>query len=370
MVTPGYYPIKGGTETVVRNLSILLNKNDVHTDVMTFNMDKKWNPKWRGKVEENEEITVFKIPGLNWLPIVHSPRITLGFNLIPGRFTNLLKWYDIIHFHEADFSFPLFSFHIRKPKILHLHGIDVDFLKRYHLSRFILKHVADLYISISKQMRKDLTDLGIPREKIAYLPNGVDVKMFCPKKEKEDNLILFVGRITSGKGLHVLLKSLRYLKESIHLVIIGPADWDLPYYQNVFNTSIKRINREGKHKITYLGALNQADIVEWYQKASVFVLPSFSEAFPVVVLEALSCETPVVATAVGGIPEVVRNHENGILVPPNNPLKLAEAIQYLIDNKDIRIRMGRKGRKRVIRNFSLEVTAKKLCNIYQSALNR
>jgi len=370
MVTPGYYPIKGGTETVVRNLSILLKKNGVHTDVMTFNMDRKWSPKWQGKIERIDGITVFKVPALNWLPIEHSPRITLGVNLIPGRFANLLKQYDVIHFHEADFSFPLFSILARKPKIFHLHGISVDFFKRYHLSRAILKHVADLYISISKQMRKDLIDLGIPREKIAYLPNGVDVRLFCPRKEKENNLLLFVGRITSGKGLHVLLESLRYLEESIHLVIIGPADCDLRYYQNLFNTSIEKINREGKHKITYLGALDQADIVEWYQKASIFVLPSFSEALPVALLEALSCETPVIATPVGGVPEVVRNFENGILVPVSNPLKLAEAIQYLLDNKKTRIKFGRAAREKVIRNFSIGVIAKRLCDIYEGIVSR
>jgi glycosyltransferase involved in cell wall biosynthesis len=370
MVTPGYYPVKGGTETVVRNLSILLNKSGVHTDVMAFNMDKKWNSKWSGKIEKIDGITVFKIPALDWLPIVHSPRINLGVNVIPGRFAHLLKKYDIIHFHEIEFSFPLFSSHIKKPKILHLHGLDTNLLERYHIIRFILKHVADLYIAISKQMRKDLTDLGIPEEKIAYLPNGVDVNSFCPKKEKEDNMLLFVGRITYGKGLHVLLKALRYLKESTHLVIIGPAGWDLPYYHNVFSTSIKKINQEGKHKITYLGALDQADIIEWYQKASIFVLPSFWEGFPVTVLEALSCETPVVATPVGGIPEIVQNHENGILVPPGNPLKLAEAVQYLLDNKDIRIKMGRHGRESITKNFSIDVIAKRLREIYQKVIGQ
>jgi glycosyltransferase involved in cell wall biosynthesis len=327
MATPAYYPIKGGTETIVRNLSIILNKKGVHTDVMAFNMDRKWKPKWRGKTEIIDGITVFRVPALNWLPIEHSHKITLGVNLIPGRFTYLLRQYDLIHFHEADFSFPLFSFPARKPKIFHLHGINLLDLKKYHLSRFILKHVADLYIAITKQMRNDLTDLGIPREKIAYLPNMVDVRLFYPKKEKEENLLLFVGRITSDKGLHVLQESLRYLKDSVHLVVIGPADWDREYYQNVFETNMKRINREGKHKITYLGALNQADIVEWYQKASALILPSFREAFPVVALESLSCETPAVATSVGGVSEVLQNHKNGLLVPPNNPIKLAEAIR-------------------------------------------
>jgi len=368
MVTPGFYPVKGGTESVVRSLSILLNEKNIPTAVMTFNMGRKWNPKWRGKVEKIDGITVFKIPALDWLPIAHSPRINLGVNLIPGRFTYLFKEYDIIHFHEAEYSFPLFSFYVRKPKILHLHGLDRNFLERHHIQRFILKHIADLYIAISKQMKKDLVALGVPKEKIVYLPNAIDTNTFCPEKEKEDNMLLFVGRITYGKGLHVLLKALHYLKQSTHLVIIGPPDWDQTYYNNLFNTIIKRINQKGKHKITYLGALDQTDIIKWYQKASIFILPSFYEGFPVTVLEALSCETPVVATSVGGTPEAIRNHEHGILVPPNSSQKLADAIQYLLDNKDVRTKMGKEGRKWITRNFSLDVATEKLVDIYQKIL--
>ena len=366
MVTPGFYPIKGGTETVVRNLSVELNRRGVLADVMTFNMDRKWNSKWKGKIEEIDGIKVFKIPGLNWLPIVHSARITLGVNLIPGRFTNIMKEYDIIHFHE-DVSFPLFSFFVKKHKLFQLHGFDANFYKRYHLSRIILKNVADLYISISSRMKKDLMELGIAKNKIVHLPNGVNTKLFCPQGEKEDDLILFAGRITRGKGLHVLLKSLDYLKRSVRLVIAGSADWSLTYHQDILRC-IKKKNQMGKHKIEYVGALDQRSIIECYQKASIVVLPSFMEAFPVVILESLSCETPVIATPVGGVPEVIRNGDNGLLVPVNNPLKLAEAIQYLLDNEDVRVRLGLEGRKLIERSFSLNVIARKLFSIYTRLL--
>jgi len=365
MVTPCYYPVKGGTETVVRNLSMALNKTGIHADVMTFNMDQKWNPKWRGKIEKIDGITVFKIPALNWLP--NSPRINLGVNLVPGRFTNLLKRYDIIHFHE-DLSFPLFSFLIKKPKLLHLHGINTDHLRRYHLSRFILKNVADFYISISRQMKEDLVELGMARDKIIYLPNTVNTKLFRPIGKKEHNLLLFVGRITFGKGLHILLESLHHLKEPVHLVIIGPAGWSHKYYQDMIKL-IEMENQKARHQITYLGALDQAEVAKWYQRASIFILPSFGEGFPVVTLEALSCETPVIATPVGGIPEVIRNHENGILVPPNDSISLAKAIQFLLENEQIRTRFGREGRKRVIKNYSLEAVVKKLRRIYEQLIN-
>jgi glycosyltransferase involved in cell wall biosynthesis len=369
MVTPSYHPIKGGAEAIVRNLSIKLNEIGAQTDVMTFNMNRKWNPSWQAKIEKIDGITVFKIPALNWFPIEHSDRITLGINLIPGRFRNYLKNYDIIHFHGGDLTFPLFSYTVKKPKIFHLHGFSINFYKRYFLSRFILKHVADLYISISKLMLRQLIELGLPKNKVRYLPNGVDVKIFRPSREKEDNLVLFVGRITFTKGLHILLESLRYLEKPIHLVIIGPPDWDAEYFQEMLRR-MQNVNKKGMHKVTYLGAQDQTNITEWYQRAAVFVLPSFDEAFPVVNLEALSCETPVVATNVGGVSEVVRDGENGILVPPNDATRLAEAIQHLLDNKDIRINFGRDGRKWVVKHFSSEVIVRRLYGIYKEMLDR
>ena len=367
MVTPAYYPIKGGTEVMVQNLSAELNNVGVRTDVMTFNMDRKWNPKWKGKVEKINGVTVFKIPALNWFPIAHSKRITMDVNLIPGRFTKRLKDYDIIHFHE-DLSFPLFSYFSKKPKIFHFHGLDVDFYKRYFLSRFILKHVADLYICLTKLMEKDLAELGIPRYRIRRLPNGVDVKIFRPLGDKKDNLVLFIGRICFQKGLHILLKSLCYLEKPIHLVIIGPPDWDRKYFESILRL-MEEENKKGKHKVTYLGAQDPANVTEWYQKASLLVLPSFKEAFSVVNLEALSCQTPVVATNVGGIPEVVRDGENGILVPPNDAARLAEAIQYLLDNEKVRIKFGREGRKLVVKYFSLEAVVEKLHRIYKEMIS-
>jgi glycosyltransferase involved in cell wall biosynthesis len=363
MVTPCYYPVKGGTETTVRNLAITLNKNKIQTDVMAFNVNQTRKPKWQGKTEKIDGITVYRIPALNWIPIEHSARITAGVNFIPSRFTHILQNYDIIHFHELEFSFPFFSFFIKKPKIIHSHGIDYELIKRHHIMRFLLKHLAHVYISISKRMTKELATLGIPENKIIYLPNSIDTNLFKPIKQKEKNLLLFAGRISEGKGLHILIKSLQYLKESVRLIIIGPPDWDVNYYQNMLKL-IEKENRKGKHEIKYLGAMDHTALVEWYQKASLFILPSFVEGFPVTILEALACETPVIATPVGGIPEVVNNYETGILIPPGDCTSLADAIQYMLENEDVRFKIANEGRKRVIADHSLEVVTRKLCTIY------
>ncbi|MGD6808985.1 MAG: glycosyltransferase family 4 protein [Candidatus Bathyarchaeia archaeon] len=364
MVSPCYYPVKGGTETIVRNLAIALNRSGIKTDVMTFNMVKKWHPIWQGARLEIDGLTVYKIPALNWLPIAHSNRLTLGINLIPGKFRNIMSDYDIVHFNEVDFSFPLFSLPIKKAKIFHVHGINSDFFKKNCISRQLLTRLSDIYISISHRMTEDLIDLGIDARKVFYVPNGVDTNLFVPKGTKEENVLLFVGRLNQGKGLHVLLKALPLLKTSVKLVIVGPADWHQDYYKDLMQT-IAVENRAGRHKIIYLGPLEPSELVKWYQQASLFVLPSFAEGFPVTALEALSCETPVIATAVGGIPEVITSHETGLLVPLNNPSYLADSIQYLIDNRNVCLQFGKEGRKRVIAKYSLDSSVKKLSAIYE-----
>ncbi|MCW4007338.1 MAG: glycosyltransferase family 4 protein [Candidatus Bathyarchaeota archaeon] len=367
MISPCYYPVRGGTETIVRNLAITLNKNVIQTDVMTFNVNQNRKPKWRGETEKIDGITVFRIPALNWLWKLHSIRITAGVNFVPGRFTNILKNYDILHFHEFELSFPFFSLFRKKPKLLHLHGINPNFLKRHHISRLLLKHVAQMYISISKQMTRELIALGLQESRISYVPNGIDTNFFKPEKPKEENLLLYVGRISELKGLHILIKTLRYLKENVHLVIIGPPDWNTNYYQNLLYL-IEKENSKGLHKIDYLGAMEQSEIVKWYQKASLLVLPSYAEGFPVTILEALSCETPVIATPVGGIPEIIENNKTGILIPPGDPKRLAEALAYLLENETIRFRMASEGQKLVKEQYSIDVVCKKLRSIY-SQLN-
>ncbi len=150
--------------------------------------------------------------------------------------------------------------------------------------------------------------------------------------------------------------------------MIGPPDWDLEYFNNM-QLRIEKENRKGKHQITYLGKKNQDEIVKWYQKASIFVLTTIDyEALGIVNLEALACETPVIATNVGGVSEAVRDGENGLIIQPNNAKKLADALQYLLDNEDVRRRFGDMGRKWMSNNFSNEIVVERLLAIYKELI--
>jgi glycosyltransferase involved in cell wall biosynthesis len=202
------------------------------------------------------------------------------------------------------------------------------------------------------------------------LPNGVDTTTFSPLGEKTRDLVLYVGRITFDKGIHILLKSLLHIKSRIHLVLIGShnPNFDNSYFRLVLKT-IDDENRKQFHRITYLGELEQAEIVSWYRRASVFVLPSLREAFPMTILEALSCGTPVVSTSVGGIPEIVKPGQNGILVHPNNPLELAAGIEYLLGDVAVSKQYGSAGMNYVREHFSLERVVERLVGIYSELLN-
>ncbi|WNZ29234.1 MAG: glycosyltransferase family 4 protein [Candidatus Bathyarchaeota archaeon] len=370
MISPSFYPIEGGTETMVQNISTAIKDLGVEVDIMTFNMDQKWHPRWSGAVENRNNLKIFKIPGFNWLPFInHSPRITSKLNVIPGRFTHMLKEYDVLHFHEAEFSFPFFSFFVKKRKILHLHAIDFDYFNRYHFSRLLLKNTVDMYLSLTNKMKEELIALGVAEQKINVLPNAIDTKIFQSGGKKNENTLLYVGRIVPEKGLHVLLRSLKYVNHSVTLTIIGPSGWDLNYCQNIFRL-IEIENQRGKHVIQYIGgfAPNHPELIAQYQQASIFILPSFREAFGVVLLEAMACETPVIATQTGGVPEIVRNGENGILVSVNNYIELARAIDYLLDNEDIRLKLGKQACAMVKESYSIDVVANRLYDIYQKII--
>ena len=369
MVTPGYYPIRGGTETIVESLSIQLNKQGVSTDVLTLNMDRKWEPKHYAKQEVINGVNVIRVPAFNYFPRLWvSPQAVFNINVFPIKFQKFLKGYDVIHFHEVELSFPFFSLVINKPKILQAHELHFGRFRRYGITKAIYNHVADLYLAIGEQVKSEFIELGIPENKIKQFPNSVDPTLFYPRGGKLKDTLLYVGRIIPSKGLHVLLKALDYLKRPVHLVVIGAPQGKDSYFINVMKM-VDAVNNTGKHRVTYLGNINEKDLVEWYSKASLFVFPSVFEPFGIVLLEALASGTPVVSTRSGGISDVVRDNENALLIPErNNPMDLAEAVEYLLEHDDVRIRFGLNGRSWVCRNYSLSVAANKLEKIYEELL--
>jgi glycosyltransferase involved in cell wall biosynthesis len=365
MLSATFAPIIGGAENVVQNLTLKLNENGIKTDLMTFNMNTLWHPIWKKEVIE-KDFRITRIPGINLFhKMKYNPlKLLFRVNVIPSiRFLEILKEYDILHFHnDSDLSFPLFSKFVKGPKILHCHTLSGTH-KQYRLvppNRILLNKLVDSYICVSKSDKNLLADLGIKEERIQVLYNGVNPNFFKPNySEKIEDLLLFVGRLDPSKGIPVLLESLKFLKIPTKLKIIGPLG------NQIMNSNKKQL---GIHEVEWLGYKTGSQLVEWYQKASIVVCPSLSESLGITNLEALSCGTPIVASNVGGIPEIVQDRFNGLLVSPNNPKDLASAIQELLLNPDLRKEYGINGRIMVENKFSWDYITRSLVKIYEKKL--
>ena len=372
LITPSYFPIVGGSETLTQNLAIKLNETGIQTDILTLNMDAKWKPKWKEKIEEGTSFQIFKEPALNLLPNLPNPLYSmLRMNVFPlPSFFKRTNDYDIFHFiGEADLSIPLVSYFIPKPKIMHCVGIFRKgglyyyyTFKRSYLKRTFKKYfptLANFYLVSSFEEQDILAELGVPNNKVFTLPDGVDVHVFKPDAaRKVDNMILFVGRIDRIKGLHLLIKALSHVKIPVKLVAIGPK-WDSDYFAEI-EQMCQRINGEGFHKIEVISGMNQNDLVPWYQQASLLVCPYLYETHSNVVREALACGTPVVSTGT----HFLKSGSDGILTVPKDPIKIAEAIQKLVEENELREEYGRVGRRIMEQHFSWESVIQKLNEIY------
>jgi D-inositol-3-phosphate glycosyltransferase len=299
----------------------------------------------------------------------------LRINVLPNpTFVKRFRDYDIIHFvGEADLSLPFFSHFVKIPKLFQCAGIyekggiykyythDRPFLGK--IFKKIFTHMADRFILTTTEEIRLLKDLGVPKKKTVILPIGVDTLLFQPNPEMRiKNLILFVGRIDRIKGLHILLEALQFLKTPVRVVAIGP-ETD-PEYTRTIETTSATINKTGFHKVELLGSRNSTDLVNWYQKASVFVCPYIYETHSNVVRESLACGTPVVSTG----SHIMDNCSDGISITPQNPQDLANVINNLLEKPEVCERLGKQGRRIIEQYFSWDAVIKDLVELYKETI--
>lgn len=215
----------------------------------------------------------------------------------------------------------------------------------------------------------------IPEDKCFVCYPGIDTSIFRPqytKKEKMETSILFLGQWIEEKGIYVLLKAIKLLEKrrnDFRLTLGGgPYLWKLKFLLSRQQETENRVYSiiQCLKNVDVIGMVENVKIPQLYNSADILILPSIdSEAFGMVGIEAMACEVPVVASRVGGIPEHVINNKTGILVEPNNEKLLADAIEYLIDNKSTRKKLGKTGRKRVENHFTWDAHTKTLIKIFE-----
>lgn len=220
------------------------------------------------------------------------------------------------------------------PYIVKAHGTDVNVTARSASVRPFIRNAlrhASATIGVSRPMLDALVSLGAPYERVVHVPNGVDRHLFRPRNRSEarqslalperGKILLFVGRLEREKGLEELVTAYRDLvtktSESISLVFLGDGS---------FRESLARQVDDLKN-VHILGNRPAEDVARYLAASNALVLPSWAEGTPNVVLEALAAGRPIVATHVGGIPDVVRHDCTGLLVPPRDAPALASALR-------------------------------------------
>lgn len=260
------------------------------------------------------------------------------------------------------------------PLVTTLHGYDVALSRRrmlasgrlswmrYALRRAELMRHGDLFLAVSDALRRAALVQGFPAERTRTHYLGVDLGLFAPGREREEGLILHVGRLVEKKGTEVLIDATARLSDA-RLAIIGDGP------------ERARLERRAAGlgaRVRFLGPLDPPAVAEWMRRASVLAAPSMTarggdrEGLPTVVIEGAACGLPVVATRHSGIPEAVAEGETGFLVPERDPEALAARMATLLGSPELHARMAAAARKLVEDKFDLRAQTARLEAIYDS----
>jgi glycogen synthase len=313
---------------------------------------------------------------------------------------------DLVHCHTwyTHFGGCLAKYLHGVPLVLTTHSLEPhrpwkeeQLGKAYRASSWVERTAyqnADGVIAVSEAMKHDVQLLyGVPPERIRVIHNGIDLRQYRPTPGPQTlaefgirpdvPFVLFVGRITRQKGIIHLVNAIRHLQSGVQVVLCAGAP-DTPAIAHEMEAAVAAARAATRNAIIWIPEmLPKTKVIALYTHAAVFVCPSIYEPFGIINLEAMACETPVVATAVGGIPEVVDHGETGLLVPaetldpsevePRHPDQfehdLATAVNTLLDDSALRARMGRLARERVEQQFSWTSIAHQTVEFYRELVD-
>ena len=310
---------------------------------------------------------------------------------------------DLVHCHTwyTDMGGPLAAKLWGVPYVLTIHSLEplrpwkVEQLGNgYHLSAWMERTAieqADAVIAVSQGTRSDVLRLfDIAPERVHVIHNGIDLDEYCAVPGKDvlvrhgidpaQPFVLFVGRITRQKGIIHLVDAIPRIDPSLQVVLCAGAP-DTPEIAREMEAGVARVATDRPGVVWIREMLPRADIIQLYTQAAIFCCPSVYEPFGIINLEAMACGTPVVASAVGGIPEVVVPEETGLLVDvglagdgfaPADPNvfsdALAAAINRLAGDPALRARFAAAGRTRVEAHFSWDAIAGRTLGLYETML--
>ena len=255
------------------------------------------------------------------------------------------------HLHGGTFSFTV-------------HGTDTDFRPDYWCLDEKVRR-ASFVVCISHFCRSQVMRFVAPESwnKLKIVHCGIDPDEFSQRNGAgRRRSLVFVGRLVTLKGLPVLLEALSSLKErhpDVRLTIVGDGP-----DRHALEQLVTRL--ELTEHVEFLGSGTKSDVRDQLARSDVLVLPSFTEGVPIVLMEAMAAQVPVVATHVGGVPELVTNGKNGLLVPPGSAADLTAAIDTLLQDAPLRQRLTAAAAETVARQFNSRIEARKLSSLFHT----
>lgn len=311
---------------------------------------------------------------------------------------------DIVHCHTwyAQFAGIVAKLCYGIPLVITTHSLEPlrpwkreQLGRGYDASSWVEKtaiEMADSIIAVSEETKVDvLNNFNVDAEKVKVIYNGINLQEYVVTDkvstlekygiDQSKPFVLFVGRITRQKGIIHLVNAIKYIDPDTQIVLCAGAP-DTPEIAKEMEDSVAEVKKDRDNVIWIDVMLEKEEVIQLYSHADVFCCPSIYEPFGIINIEAMACETAVVASAVGGIKEVVVHGETGLLVPleqqteapfePKNPDKfsrdLAAGVNQLISNKELTRKMAKNGRKRVEETFDWTAIAKQVEDLYKSLI--
>jgi len=291
---------------------------------------------------------------------------------------------DVIDFFSSDFLTTLPAIYIKKkshvPTVVVVNGLpgiswftgsriidNFGFVYTHLIGKFLIKS-ADGVRLLHSGLLHDLSKLGIKFNHVESINQGVNTDTFYPQPDSlsvraslgignDEFLVLFVGRLVyplEMKGTPFLIDAIKPLvkdNKKIKLVFVGDGDG---------RKANEKLTESIKNNVIYTG--RRQDVNRFMSAADVLVLPSLSEGCPVVVLEASACGTPVIASRVGGVPDLIEDYKTGIITKPRSSSEITQALVKMMDNPELRLKMGKMAKERI----ELEFTWDRICNKLES----
>lgn len=363
MIIQAYLPQIGGAERQLATLAPLLAEQGVTINVITRRYPGM------SRFEVINDVPVYRLP-------VPGPKIlaSLSFTLAALPLLRRLQP-DVIHAHELLsptttaaaakrwLGMPVVAKVLRGGLLGDIAKLQGRFGGLRRLATF--RQVVDGFIVISQEIDQELADWGVPVQKRFFIPNGVDTQRFRPVAAAEKTALrhqyglpngpmaIFTGRFVAEKCLDQVVElwpQVRAHSPQAQLLLAGSGPEE---------AALRQLAGAG---VTFLGQVE--DVRPYLQMADLFVLPSATEGLSNAMLEALACGLAVIATNVGGAPDVITHEESGWLLRPRHRESLLQALTTLCNQDELRLRFGQAGRQKVIQAYSLRTTAEQLVLLY------